>query len=84
LGINNSIATIADPARGRIFYLDRATFAQIWREQYVPIFHPAEILLTNKQAIDYLSKLGYKSGILQTDIERFQTDKKIASQRGVR
>lgn len=77
LGINNSIATIADPARGRIFYLDRATFAQIWREQYVPIFHPAEILLTNKQAIDYLTKLGYNSGNLKADIERFQTDKKL-------
>ena len=77
LGINNSIATIADPARGRIFYLERATFAQIWREQYVPIFKPADILLTDKQSINYLTKLGYKSGILQTDIERFQTDKKL-------
>ncbi|MGB8691856.1 MAG: hypothetical protein WCD53_31640, partial [Microcoleus sp.] len=52
-------------------------FAQIWREQYVPIFKPADILLTDKQAINYLTKLGYKSGILQTDIERFQTDKKL-------
>ncbi|MFB8793452.1 MAG: cysteine peptidase family C39 domain-containing protein [Microcoleus sp.] len=77
LGMNDNTAVIGDPARGRIFYLDRATFAQIWREQYVPIFKPADILLTDKEAIDYLTKLGYKSGILQTDLERFQTDKKL-------
>ena len=77
LGMNNSIAAIGDPARGKIFYLDRATFAQIWREEYVPIFRAADILLTDKQAIDYLSKLGYDSGNLQADIERFQKDKNL-------
>jgi len=77
LGMNDSVATIGDPARGRIFYLDRATFAQIWREEYVPIFRSADILLSDKQAIDYLSKLGYNSGDLKADIERFQTEKKL-------
>ena len=77
LGINDNVAVIGDPARGRIFYLDRPTFAKIWREQYVPIFRSADILLTDKQAIDYLTKLGYNSGNLQADIERFQKDKKI-------
>ncbi len=77
LGMNDTIAAIGDPARGRIFYLDRATFAQIWREEYVPIFRSADILLSDKQAIDYLSKLGYNSGNLKADIERFQTDKKL-------
>ena len=77
LGMNDSVATIGDPARGRIFYLDRATFAQIWREEYVPIFRATDILLTDKQAIDYLSRLGYKSGDLKADIERFQADKKM-------
>ena len=77
LGINNNIATIADPSRGRIFYLYRSTFARIWREQYVPIFRAADILLTDKQAINYLSKLGYNSGNLPADIERFQKDKNL-------
>ncbi len=77
LGINNNIATIADPARGRIFYLDRPTFAKIWREEYVPIFRAADTLLSDKQAINYLSKLGYNSGNLPADIERFQKDKKL-------
>lgn len=57
--------------------LDRPTFDKIWREEYVPIFRAADILLTDKQAIDYLSKLGYKSGDLPADIERFQKDKKL-------
>ncbi|MEG4504525.1 cysteine peptidase family C39 domain-containing protein [Microcoleus sp. F6_B4] len=77
LGMNDSVAAIGDPARGRIFYLDRATFAYIWRDEYVPIFRSADILLSNQQAIDYLSKLGYNSGNLQADIERFQKDKKL-------
>ena len=77
LAMNDNVAVIGDPARGRIFYLDRPTFAKIWREQYVPIFRSADILLTDKQAIDYLTKLGYNSGNLQADIERFQKDKKI-------
>ena len=77
LGMNDSIAAIGDPARGKIFYLDRPTFAKIWREQYVPIFRAGDILLTDKQAIDYLSKLGYNSGNLQADIERFQKNKNL-------
>ena len=77
LGMNVSIAAIGDPARGKIFYLDRPTFAKIWREQYVPIFRAGDILLTDKQAIDYLSKLGYNSGNLQADIERFQKTKNL-------
>ena len=76
LAMNDNVAVIGDPARGRIFYLDRPTFAKIWREQYVPIFRAADILLTDKQAINYLNKLGYNSGNLQADIERFQKDKK--------
>ncbi len=77
LGMNDNVAVIGDPARGRIFYLDRPTFAKIWREQYVPIFRSADILLTDKQAINYLNKWGYNSGNLQADIERFQKDKKL-------
>ncbi|MCC3536695.1 MAG: hypothetical protein JGK03_21455 [Microcoleus sp. PH2017_25_DOB_D_A] len=77
LGMNDSVAAIGDPARGRIFYLDRATFAMIWREEYVPIFRATDMLLSDKQAVNYLTKLGYNSGNLAADIERFQTDKKM-------
>ncbi|MEG5058246.1 cysteine peptidase family C39 domain-containing protein [Microcoleus sp. A2-C5] len=77
LGINDSVAAIGDPARGKIFYLDRATFAYVWRNEYVPIFRSADILLSDKQAIDYLTKLGYNSGNLKADIKRFKTDKKM-------
>jgi hypothetical protein len=43
----------------------------------VPIFRSADILLSDQQARDYLSKLGYNSGDLKVDIERFQTDKNL-------
>ena len=77
LAMNDNTAVIGDPSRGRIFSLDRATFAKIWREQYVPIFRSADILLSDRQAIDFLTKLGYNFGNLQADIERFQKDKKL-------
>ncbi len=60
LAMNENKAAIGDPSSGRIYLLDRTEFAQIWREQYVPIFRPNEILLlTNIQALDYLKRLGY-------------------------
>ncbi|MCC3406794.1 MAG: hypothetical protein JGK17_14625 [Microcoleus sp. PH2017_10_PVI_O_A] len=77
LAINDSVAIIGDPAPGKIFYLDRATLARFWLKEYVPIFRSTDILLSDKQAIDYLTKLGYNSGNLRTDIERFQTDNKM-------
>ncbi len=77
LAMNDNMAVIAEPSRGVILELDRANFAKIWREQYVPIFRSADILLSDKQAIEFLTKLGYNSGNLPADIERFQTDKKL-------
>lgn len=77
LAMNDNTAVIGDPSRGRIFSLDRATFAKIWREQYVPIFRSADILLSDRQAMDFLTKLGYNFGNLPANIERFQKDKKI-------
>ncbi|MEG4320596.1 MULTISPECIES: cysteine peptidase family C39 domain-containing protein [unclassified Microcoleus] len=78
LGINDSVAMIGDPARGKIFYFDRPTLARFWlNNEYVPIFRATDILLSDKQAVDYLTKLGYNSGNLPADIERFQTDKQM-------
>lgn len=77
LGINDSVAMIGDPARGKIFSFDRATLARFWLNEYVPIFRSTDILLSDNQAVDYLTKLGYNSGNLAADIERFQTDKKL-------
>ena len=77
LAINDSVAIIGDPARGKIFYFDRPTLARFWLNEYVPIFRANDILLSDKQAVDYLTKLGYNSGNLTADIERFQTDKTL-------
>lgn len=76
LGMNSQIAMIADPARGRIFFLDRKVFAQVWREQYVPIFRPGEEVLTEAQAADYLRRLGYE-GDLSVAVGRFQADHQL-------
>lgn len=74
LKLNDNFATIGDPARGRIFEIDRAVFAKVWRQQYVPIFRPQDIKLNPDRAADYLQKLGYlkKEGDLQVAIGNFQ------------
>ena len=77
LAINDSVAIIGDPARGKIFYFDRATLARFWLKEYVPIFASTDILLSDKKAINLLTKLGYNSGNLPADIERFQKDKNL-------
>ncbi len=59
LGLNDAIATIADPAEGRIFELDREHFFHIWRNQYIPIFRPSDILLSDIEVSRYLRQLGY-------------------------
>ncbi len=77
LAINDSVAIIGDPAWGKIFYLDRATLARFWLKEYVPIFPSTDIFLSDKKAINFLTKLGYNSGNLPADIERFQKDKNL-------
>lgn len=75
LSLNDDVATIADPARGRIFHLGHAEFDLVWRHQYVPIFRPADTFLTNAQAADYLYRLGYltqPSGNLHRAVQQFQ------------
>lgn len=77
LALNDNVAIIGDPSRGRIFNFNKASFARIWREQYIPIFRATDIYLTDQKAIDYLTKLGYNSGVLKTDIEQFQKDNNL-------
>lgn len=59
LGLNETVATIADPADGEIFELEREHFFKIWRHQYVPIFQPSDIFLSDIEASHYLRQLGY-------------------------
>lgn len=75
LSLNSDIATIGDPARGRIYQLSRSQFDQIWRQQYVPIFRPTATSITRTQAADYLRRLGYlnqRNGDLPSAVRRFQ------------
>lgn len=82
LAMNSEVAAIGDPARGRIFYLDRATFAMVWRNQYIPIFSKGELAFAEEQALNYLQQLGYlnasgASQDLSAAIARFQADQSL-------
>jgi Putative peptidoglycan binding domain. len=59
LSLTNHIATIADPAWGRIYRLNRQQFQRIWRREYVPLFRPEDAVLSPAQVRDYLTRLGY-------------------------
>ena len=83
LAMNADKAAIGDPSSGRIYILNRAEFAQIWREQYVPIFRPNEILLlTTNQASDYLKRSGYlnsNSQDFKSALQEFQRSSGVKS-----
>lgn len=51
--------TIADPALGKFYRLTPPQFDRIWRQQYLPIFRPAELALSPTQVALYLHKSGY-------------------------
>lgn len=56
---------IGDPARGRIYTLDQAQFAQIWRQQYVPIYRRGELTISQSLAMEYLQKWGFPGSSAQ-------------------
>lgn len=58
LALSDDVATIADPAFGKIYYVPRSQFTRIWRNQYVPIFRPTDQLLAPERAAAYLEQLG--------------------------
>ncbi|HEY9908481.1 MAG TPA: cysteine peptidase family C39 domain-containing protein [Thermosynechococcaceae cyanobacterium] len=75
LAMNSETVAIGDPARGRIYSLNRAQFDRIWRQQYVPIFSSNDIKLSPDQALRYLAQLGYldsASASLESGVKRFQ------------
>ncbi|MCU0526015.1 MAG: cysteine peptidase family C39 domain-containing protein [Elainella sp. Prado103] len=70
--------TIADPAFGKLYELNRASFDRIWRKEYVPIFRPEDLQLTRSEAANYLRRLGYlqptaTSGVSQA-LQSFQRE----------
>ena len=60
LGMDKDSVTIADPAFGEIFQINKREFLdRYWRNQYVPIFRPNDDGATPAQLGDYLHRLGY-------------------------
>lgn len=77
LAMDSQQVAIGDPARGRIYVLNREQFARIWRQQYVPIFRPGDATLTAQQAATYLQRLGYlerPTAAIEWALRRFQKD----------
>ena len=60
LGMNRNTAIIADPAVGKVFRVDQDALDSVWRGEYVPIFRPQDMLLSQTEAKRYLSQLGYE------------------------
>ncbi len=82
LKMDGELVVIGDPASGKIYMLNQAQFAKIWRQQYVPIFRASDRNLTAQQAADYLQRLGYlsqPSRDLSRALRRFQTAVGIAT-----
>ncbi|NDJ19698.1 cysteine peptidase family C39 domain-containing protein [Myxacorys almedinensis] len=80
LGMDKTRAAIADPSSGKIFLFTRSEFAEVWRQQYVPIYRPPEVLLLREsQAMDYLKQLGYNSSNLKAMLKEFQRSHNITA-----
>lgn len=77
LRLTDSVATIADPAWGKLYNLPPERFKQIWRREYVPLFRPDEVQLSDRTLRTYLTDLGYLSseeGNVTQALEAFQRD----------
>jgi predicted double-glycine peptidase len=75
MAINDHSVVIGDPARGKLFVLNREQFGRIWRQQYVPIFRQGETLITAVQAAQYLKRSGYATADaknLRPTLQEFQ------------
>ena len=54
LGMSHDSAIIADPADGQAFQIKRKALEKIWRHEYLPIFKPEDIVLSEQQVVEYL------------------------------
>jgi len=60
LGMDDQSVIIGDPAFGKIYQIDKTEFLdRHWRNQYVPIFRPADVALTTAHTAELLHRLGF-------------------------
>ncbi|NJR40285.1 MAG: hypothetical protein HC781_17490 [Leptolyngbyaceae cyanobacterium CSU_1_4] len=85
VGLNDTIATLADPAFGQYFQVSRNQFERIWRKEYLPVFRPQDATLTAAETADYLHRWGYLQqntlgdrAVLEPAIRQFQKAMGIA------
>jgi predicted double-glycine peptidase len=75
MAMNDQEAFVGDPARGRIYNLSRQEFQALWRAEYVPIFRPDEVALSERELQNYLGRSGFwrDGDSLKGSIRQFQT-----------
>jgi predicted double-glycine peptidase len=74
MAMTNDRAVVADPASGKYVDLSRSEFDQTWRQEYLPVFRPADDEISIAQARKYLKSLGYQTDDTVVAIRSFQTD----------
>ncbi|NJN49008.1 MAG: hypothetical protein HC805_03455 [Alkalinema sp. RL_2_19] len=74
MAMTNDRAIIADPARGQYVGVDRAEFARMWRQEYLPVYRPQDDELPLSKAREYLRQLGYQTTNTIAAIQTFQRD----------
>lgn len=79
VAMDQATVTVADPALGEFYQLTPEQFERIWRQQYVPIFRPADLQLSPAQIAGYLHRSGYLpqpdagEAMLKQALTKFQT-----------
>ncbi|MCU0569182.1 MAG: cysteine peptidase family C39 domain-containing protein [Oculatellaceae cyanobacterium Prado106] len=59
VALTKDSATVADPAFGKYFQVSRQQFDRIWRNEYLAVFRPQDIVLTAQQTADFLARSNY-------------------------
>lgn len=57
LKMSHDEAVVADPALGKAFRIKRRDLEAMWRHDYVPIFRQTDVALSERQALEYLTRL---------------------------
>lgn len=76
MAIDDIRAIVADPATGKYHSYTYDEFQAIWRQEYVPIFKPEEVVFSGQQALKYLKDLGY-GGSFESAVKKFQEDQDL-------
>ena len=86
LGMDDESVIIGDPAFGKIYQIGKTEFLdRHWRNQYVPIFRPLDLVLAPAQTAELLYRSGFlsqsegnQSDHLKAALQQFQKVMRVA------